>query len=144
MVSRRSRGGKKHDFWSSAGHGEAKNTIFGHLSPTDDHLSWFLVISARKMTKKTEKPPFFRAPSGASERVRQFPTQDRALNPGAGARLCRRPAAAVWEMLRLAFSTVALRFRGPKAVTIRGAKIQAGQRVAASSALPRTHVRLHT
>jgi len=27
-----------------------------------------------------------------------------------GARLCRRPAAAAWQVLRLAFSTVALRF----------------------------------
>jgi hypothetical protein len=38
--------------------------------------------------------------------------QVRALNPRTGARLCRRPAAASGPALRLAFSTVALRFMG--------------------------------
>jgi hypothetical protein len=34
------------------------------------------------------------------------------LNPRTGARLCRRPAAAIGPALRPAFSTVALRFIG--------------------------------
>ena len=36
----------------------------------------------------------------------------RALNPRTGARLCRKPAGAHSSVLRLTFSTAALRFRG--------------------------------
>jgi alpha-glucosidase len=40
---------------------------------------------------------------------RLFPISNRALNLGVGARLCHRPAAARSSLLRLAFSTAALR-----------------------------------
>jgi hypothetical protein len=50
--------------------------------------------------------------------VRILPTKVCTLNPRTGARLCRRPAAATWCMLGLAFSTVALRFMGRRPIIV--------------------------
>ena len=119
LVIRRPRGGKNRDFWSSAAHGKAKITIFGHPPPTGRQKSRFLVISARKMTKKTEKADSI------------------------SATLIPQPQFGIGRKAAWPFAAFPAAFAGNHSpVSFR--ELQAGQRVAASSALPRTHVRLHT